>query len=281
VGIIAGPEPITREVMEAAKNLRCVSRNGVGYDAVDCDAAADLGIVVTYVPGAMVDAVADLALGLMLSAARRISELDSVVKRGEWIRPMQHDFSGQTVGLIGTGRIGSAVARRLKGFGVKLLGCDPYPNAAFAEELGGEYVSMDELLERADFVSLHLPASAGTRGLIGAEKLAKMKPGAFLINTARGTLIDEDALVAALDAGQIAGAALDVFSKEPPLPGSAAETLLRHPKVVATPHIASFTPVCAANMGRGAMENLLTVLAGDRPDYVANPSVYDRPLRFA
>jgi D-3-phosphoglycerate dehydrogenase len=280
VGIIAGSEPITREVMEEASKLRVVSRNGIGYDAVDVAAATDLGIVVTFVPDAMVDAVADLALALMLSAARRVVELDNALKRGEWFRPMQHDFSGQTLGLIGTGRIGLAVARRARAFRMELLGCDPYPNPAFTGELNGSYVSLDELLERSDFISLHLPASAETKGLIGREQIARMKPGAFLANTARGALVDEEALLEALNEGRLAGAALDVFSQEPPAPGSVAEALMKHPKVVATSHIASFTPVTVAKMGKGAMENLLAVLEGRRPAYVANPEVYERGLRF-
>jgi D-3-phosphoglycerate dehydrogenase len=280
VGVIAGSEPITREVMEEAKNLRVVSRNGIGYDAVDVNAATDLGIVVTFVPDAMVDAVADIALALMLSAARKIVELDSHLKRGEWVRPMQHDFSGQTLGIIGTGRIGSAVARRAKAFRMQLLGHDPYPNPLFQDDLGGTYVGMDELLEQSDFVSLHLPATAGTKGMIGAEQFARMKDGAFLVNTARGSLVDEEALLAALDSGKLAGAALDVLSQEPPAAGSTAERVMKHPKVVVTPHIASFTPKTVAKMGQAAMENLVAVLEGRRPEYVANPQVFERGLRF-
>jgi D-3-phosphoglycerate dehydrogenase len=280
VGVIAGSEPITREVMEEAKNLRVISRNGIGYDAVDLAAATDLGIVVTFVPDAMVDSVADITLALMLAAARKIVELDTHLKRGEWVRPMQHDFSTQTLGIIGTGRIGSAVARRGKAFRMQLIGCDPYPNPLFQDDLGGTYVSMDELLEQADFVALHLPASAGTAGMIGAEQFAKMKPGAFLVNTARGSLVDEEALLEALDSGQIMGAALDVLSKEPPVPGSAADRVMKHPKVVVTPHIASFTPKTIAKMGEAALANLLAVLESRRPDFVANPEVFERGLRF-
>jgi phosphoglycerate dehydrogenase-like enzyme len=278
-GIIAGSEPITREVMAEAPLLRVVSRNGVGYDAVDLAAATDLGIVVTFVPDAMVDAVADIALALMLAAARRIVELDNAIKQGEWLRALQHDFSGQTIGIIGTGRIGIAVARRAKAFRMQLLGCDPHVNPLLTEELHGSYVSMDELLERSDFVSLHLPASAGTKNLIGREQIARMKPGAFLVNTARGSLVDEEALLEALNEGRLAGAALDVFSKEPPAPGSAGDLVQRHPKVVATPHVASFTPITVAKMGKGAMENLVAVLSDHRPPYVANPEVYERGLR--
>lgn len=279
VGLIAGSEQLTREVLREAPALRCISRNGVGYDAVDLDAATDLGIVVAYVPDAMVDAVADLTLGLLLSAARHITELDRALKEGEWLRTIGADVGGRALGLVGTGRIGMAVARRAKAFRMRLVGYDPFPNPLFVEELGGDYVEMDELLEVSDFVTLHVPASAETRGMISRERLARMKPSAFLINTARGTLIDEAALLEVMRERRIAGAALDVFSAEPPLPGSPAASLTRLPNVIATPHVAAFTPVTAARMGRAAMENLLTALRGERPAHVANPAVYERGVR--
>jgi phosphoglycerate dehydrogenase-like enzyme len=279
VGLIAGSEPITREVLLETPRLRVISRNGIGYDAIDLDAATELGVVVTFVPDAMVDAVADLTLGLLLSLARRIPELDAAMKAGEWRRGIAADVGGQTLGLVGTGRIGMAVARRARAFGMRLIGCDPCPNPLFAEELGGEYVTLDELLERSDFVSIHSPASAATRGMIAAEQLARMKPAAFLLNLARGSLIDEPALIAALREGRIAGAGLDVLAVEPPPPGSPSDELARLPNVVITPHVASFTPKTAARMARAALENLLTALGGERPEHVANPAVYDRSVR--
>lgn len=279
VGLIAGSEPLTREVMEEASALRVISRHGIGYDAIDLDAATDLGVVVTYVPDAMVDAVADLTLGLMLGTARRLTEYDAAMKRGEWHRVMGADVTGRTLGLVGTGRIGMAVARRAKAFRMRLVGHDPYPNPLFVEELGGDYLPLDELLEVSDYVSLHLPAMAETRGLMNAERLGRMKPSAFLINCARGSLVDEPALIAALKAGQIAGAGLDVFSQEPPKPGSTAEELAKLPNVIAVPHVGASTPITAAKMGRAALANLLAVLNGERPPYVANPAVYNRPLR--
>jgi D-3-phosphoglycerate dehydrogenase len=278
-GLIAGSEPLTREVLSEAPNLRVISRNGVGFDAVDLEAATELGIVVTFVPDAMVDAVADLALGLLLSLARRIPELDAALKGGEWRRAIGADVAGRTLGLVGTGRIGMAVARRAKAFRMRLLGYDPHPNPLFQEELGGDYVSLEELLELSDFVSLHVPATRETRGLIGTDALARMKSSAFLVNTARGSLVDEQALLEALQEGRIAGAALDVFSREPPEPGSPAAALQRLPNVVATPHVAAYTPITAARMGRAALANLLAVLDGVRPPHVANPEVYDRALR--
>lgn len=279
IGVVAGSEAYTREVMEAAPRLRVISRNGIGYDAIDLDAAADLGIVVTFVPGAMVEAVADLTFGFILALGRNLVAYDNGMKTSGWDRVMSSDVSGKTLGLVGTGRIGMAVARRAKAFGMRLIGCDPYTNPLFVEELGGDYVPFEEVLELGDYVSLHTPGGAETRALINAAALARMKPTAFLINCGRGSLIDEAALIAALDAGKLAGAGLDVFTSEPPTPGSDADRLARHSKTVVTPHIASFTPNTAARMGRAAMENMLAVLDGKRIEHTANPAVYERPLR--
>jgi D-3-phosphoglycerate dehydrogenase len=279
VGVIAGSDVFSREVLSQAKDLRCLSRHGIGYDAIDLDAAADLGIVVTYVPDAMVDAVADLAMGLLLALARRIPEFNAAVHQGEWPRLMAHDVAGKTLGVIGTGRIGMAAGRRARGFGMKFVGYDPTPNPLFVEELGGDYMPLEELLAVSDYVTLHVPSLPQTRGLMNAAAFAKMKPGAFLINTARGAIVDEAAALDALDSGRLGGLGTDVLSSEPPLPGSDAEKLARHPKVVITPHVASSTPVTTAKMGRVSLENLLAVLRGDRPAHVANPRVYDGPLR--
>lgn len=279
IGVIAGSEKYTREVLEAAPKLRVISRNGIGYDAIDLDAATDLGIVVAFTPGAMVEAVADLTFGFILALGRSLVHYDNGMKRGEWDRVMSADVSGKTLGLVGTGRIGMAVARRAKAFGMRLVGCDPYQNPLFIEEFGGDYVPFEEVLETSDYVSLHTPGGAETRALINADTLARLKPTAYLINCGRGSLIDEAALLEALDAGRLAGAGLDVFSSEPPAPGSDAERLARHPKTVVTPHIASFTPNTAARMGRAAMDNLLALLRGDRIDHVANPQVFEKGLR--
>lgn len=279
VGVIAGSEPYTREVMEEAKHLRIISRNGVGYDAIDVAAATELGIVVAYTPDAMVDAVADLALGLMLGLARRIVELDSRMKQGEWHRAIAADVSGRTLGLVGTGRIGLATARRAKAFKMRLVGFDPYPNPLFVEELGADYTSLEELFEVADYVSLHVPTTASSRGLVNRDLLARMKPSAFLINTARGTIVDEEALLEALNEGRLAGAGLDVFSSEPPIPGSAGDLLARHPKVIALPHVAAYTPTAVARMGRGACQNILSVLNGLGEAQIVNPEVFERGLR--
>lgn len=271
VGMIAGMEPVTAEVIEGATELRAISRFGVGYDNVDVAAATRRGIPVTYIPDAMVDAVADLTLGLMLAAARRISEFDRGMKAGEWPRYPAFDVCRKTLGVWGTGRIGLAVAERARGFRMTLLGHDPAPNPRFVEELGGDYVDRDEMLARADFLTLHLPFTPATDRIVNAEVISRMKPTAFVVNAARGGLVDEDALHDALTNGRLAGYATDVFRKEPPEP----HPLWSLESVVATPHIASYTDGAITRMARAALNNLLTVLEGGRPEFVVNPEVYE------
>jgi D-3-phosphoglycerate dehydrogenase len=270
VGMIAGMEPIDAPVLDAAPDLRVISRFGVGYDNNDLEAATQRGIVVTYVPDAMVDAVADLTMGLLLSVARRIPEMDRAVKAGEWTRLLGVDVARRTLGIVGTGRIGMAVAERARGFRMRLLGCDTVPNAAFVETLGGDYVGLEELLQAADFVTLHLPLTPETHHAIGAEQLAQMKPTACLINAARGSLVDTVALEAALREGRLRGAALDVYEQEPP----GALPLLALPNVVSTPHVASFTDGAITRMARAALGNLMAVLNGERPEHVLNPELF-------
>jgi D-3-phosphoglycerate dehydrogenase / 2-oxoglutarate reductase len=269
VGMVAGMEPVPAEVIEGADRLRVISRFGVGYDNIDIAAATRRGVLVTYIPDAMGDAVADLTLGLILAAARRIPELDAAMKSGEWRRIMGADVSRKTLGVIGTGRIGMGVARRAAGFRMRLLGYDPAANPLFVEELGGEYVSLEELLAQSDFLTLHLPLLPETRGLIGAPQLAQVRRSAFLINCARGALVDEEAVYAALTEGRLAGFATDVYAKEPPDP----HPLYRLPNVIALPHIASYTPATAARMSQAALENLLAGLRGERPEHTVNPEV--------
>jgi D-3-phosphoglycerate dehydrogenase / 2-oxoglutarate reductase len=271
VGMIAGMEPIPAAVIEGADRLRVISRFGVGYDNIDCAAATRQEILVTYIPEAMTETVADLTLGLMLALARRIPELDAAMKEEEWRRVIGADVTGRTLGLLGTGRIGMAVARRAAGFRMRLLGYDPIPSPSFVE-MEGEYVSFEDLLRQADFISLHLPLLPETRGAIGAPQLALVKPSAFLINCARGALVDEAAVYAALTEGRLAGFGTDVYPKEPPDP----QPLYKLPNVVALPHIASYTPDTAARMGQTGLANLLAGLNGERPEFVVNPEVAGR-----
>jgi D-3-phosphoglycerate dehydrogenase / 2-oxoglutarate reductase len=267
VAAIVSTDPFDHAVFAAATRLRVVARVGVGTDSIDLDAATEAGVVVTTTPGANRETAADHALAMILAALRRVVEHDASVRRGEWRRGgdlTPWDLHGTTVGLVGYGDIGRAVGRRLGGFGARVLACDPV-------EAGS--VPLDALLERSDVVSLHLPLNDTTRGLIGAAELARMPAHAVLVNTSRGGLVDEPALVAALRSGAIRAAALDVFADEPRLTPGLAEL----PNVVLTPHIGGLSERSIALMTERATEHVLAVLAG-RPerDGVANPAVLDR-----
>lgn len=231
VGLLAGVEPLTARVIANAGNLRVISRCGVGLDNVDQDQARERSIRVFSTPDAPVDSVAEMTLGLMLATLRRIAEADRQVRAGGWPRLKGHLLKAQTVGILGLGRIGRRVAGLCRGFGARVIACDPIVDNYPA---GVVRVDLAELLAQANIVSLHLPYNDTTRYLIGAQQLAAMQPGSLLINTARGGLVDEAALLEALQAGRLAGAGLDVFESEP---YSGALTQL--PQVILTPHLAS------------------------------------------
>ena len=199
-----GMDVVNAEVIAAAGSLKVVSRTGVGYDMVDVEAAAKRGIAVTVTPGCNGETVADFALALMLALARRVPENDAALKSGHWTPHRGVDFFGKTLGIVGLGRIGRAVAKRAAGFDMKLLGYDPLIPPESVADLGVQMMELDELLANSDFVTLHAPSSAETVGMIGARELALMRPSAYVVNTARGALIDEEALCSALKEGQIA-----------------------------------------------------------------------------
>lgn len=259
-GWIAGLERIDRELLEHAPRLRVIARYGVGVDAVDLEAAAERGIVVTNTPGANAGAVAELVIGLMLALARRIPHADRCVRRGGWPRVAGVALEGKVLGLVGFGAIGREVARRAIGLGCRVRACDPFPDASAAAALGVELTAEEEVVATADFVSLHAPVLAETRRMVDAAFLARMKPGAFLVNAARGELIDEAALADALRAGHVAGAGLDALAVEPPPAGFGLAEL---ENVVLTPHIGAHTDVAARTMGEGAVDNCLAVLRGE------------------
>lgn len=262
-GWIAGVESIDRSVIEHATRLKVIARYGVGVDNVDLDAAAERGIVVTNTPGANADAVAELVIGLLLSLARGIPAADRAVRAGRWVASSGVALEGKTLGLLGFGAIGRAVAPRARALGCRVLVYDPAPATADAARgLGIEHVSQAEVLGVSDFVSLHLPVLPETRGMVDAAFLAAMKPGAYLVNAARGELVDEFALLEALRSGQLAGAALDALAQEPPPPGFPLSQL---DNVVLTPHLGAHTDRAVHAMGRRAVENCLAVLRGERP----------------
>jgi phosphoglycerate dehydrogenase-like enzyme len=242
--VIVAAAPLRRALIEAAPRLAFVHHQGVGYqDTVDVAALAKRDIPLAITPGGTTTGVAEHTVMLILAVLRRLPFADAELRQGRFhinaLRPVSRELRGRTVGLVGAGRIGQAVAERLHPFGVRFLYYDPSPVPAEAEQaLGLERCSLEDLLAEADIVTLHLPLMAATRRLIDAEALARMKPGAFLVNTSRGGLVDEGALTAALEAGRLAGAALDVFDPEPP---SAENPLCRLPNVVLTPHVAAGT----------------------------------------
>jgi phosphoglycerate dehydrogenase-like enzyme len=233
-------------------------------DNVDLAAAREMGITVTNTPGANSVSVAELALTLILSLARQIPEAASAVQDGKWPRLGGLTLENKTVGLLGLGAIGKQLTRRLQGFDCRIMAYDPYADPDFASEHGVQLAGMDEVVAAADFLSLHLPLLPETRQLVNREFLAKMKKGAYLINTSRGEVVDEDALLDALQSGQLKGAGLDAFAVEPPDP---ANPLLRLPQVIATPHLGAQTDGATSNMGWLALEDCLAVLRGEEPKF--------------
>ncbi len=271
--IIVGIEPCTERVIQAADQARIICKHGVGVDNIDVAAATRAGIMVVNVPAGNTDAVADLAFALMLGAARSLCVADQAVKRGEWPRMMGTEVWRKTLGIIGTGRIGRQVARRAHGFEMQILAYDLYPDHAFAQEHGITYVSKEELLQRSDFVTIHIPLSEQTRGLISAPELARMKRSAYLFNLSRGSIVDEMALFEALASGRIAGAGLDVFSSEPTRPDNPLLTL---PNFIGTPHMGAYTREAMTAVGMETVQNLHLALAGERPLNLVNPQVWER-----
>jgi D-3-phosphoglycerate dehydrogenase / 2-oxoglutarate reductase len=272
-GYIAGLDQVDASVMEAAGRLKVIARYGVGIDQVDVQAATRRGIVVTNTPGANSVAVAELTIGLMLALGRRICRADQATRSGEWPRYSGAGLRGKTVGLVGFGAIGREVASRLKGFGCRIVAADPRVTADCADTYEVQLVPLSELLASSDFVSLHASLNSSTSNMVDRAFFMKLKQGAFLVNTARGELIDEEALREALEKGHLAGAALDCFREEPPPPD---HPLLRLPQVIVTPHTGSHTDEATNAMGWMSLNACLEVLSGERPIHVVNPEVYER-----
>lgn len=260
---ITGVDPITRKVLDAADRLKVISKHGVGVDNIDLEATAARGIVVGVAPGSIQDSVADLTMGLLLALARRIPQSSADLKAGQWNRRLGVELRGKVLGIIGLGRVGKAVCQRARGFGIEVIASDVQPDDAFAETWGVEFVVLDDLLARSDFVSIHVPLSASTRAFLGEAELARMKPGAYLINTARGGLVDEDALVEALREGRLGGAAADAFLEEPP----EESALLTVSRFIGTPHVGGYTLENLREMGEVAAKNVIRVLRGEDPLY--------------
>jgi len=266
-GYIAGLDTISAEVLaNAPASLKVISRYGAGVDRVDLAAARARGIVVTNTPGTNSTAVCELAFGLMLSLARRIPQLDAAVKSGGWPRTSGMELAGRTLGVVGFGAIGKKLAVRAKAFEMDVIAYDPYFDAAFAAERGIRQVTLEELISRSDVISLHVPLTEQTRHMIGAAQIAAMKPGALIINTARGGLIDEAAAAEALKSGKLGGVGLDAFEVEPPQDSP----LMGLDNVVMTPHAGAHTDEAVAAMGMMAVKNLIDVLQGRECRYIVN-----------
>jgi D-3-phosphoglycerate dehydrogenase len=261
-GAIVGVVPMTARVMENSPRLKVVSMHGVGVDHIDLGAASRLGIVIANCPGANDQAVADLAIGLMVAIARNIPQADRALRDQQWGRYSGSELWGKTLGLVGYGRIGRGVAKRALGFDMHVLVYDPYIQA---DQIGLPDVrltaSLQEVIHSADFLSLHAALTEETRAMIGEPELAAMKPTAYLINTARGGLLDETALHKALQEKWIAGAALDVFVEEPPL----GSPLLGLENIVVTPHVGAHTQEAIERMGIMAAQNVIQTLQGGQP----------------
>ena len=267
---------IDAELMDRAKNLKVVSNYAVGYNNIDVDAATERGIMVTNTPDVLTDTTADTAFVLLMAISRRLVEVDKYVRDGRWVRAwgpkmlLGSDVTGKTLGIIGIGRIGSALVPRAKGFRMKVLYNDMMRSPEKEKSLGIEYREFDELLMEADYVSVHVPLTAETQHLIGGRELSLMKPTAYLINTSRGSVVDESALYKALKSRVIAGAALDVHEKEPVDPD---DPLLGLDNIIMAPHIGSATVETRIAMAVRAATNLSSALRGERPKDLVNPQV--------
>jgi len=272
---IAGSEPYTERVFASTQALRIIARFGVGYDQIDLDAATRHGVTVAMAFGTNHESVADGAFTLLCACACNLPAKHALVAGGGWGTSFHTGIWRKTVGVIGLGRIGKALARRCRGFDMRVLAYDPLPDQAYAVANGIALVSLETLLETADFVSLHIPHSAQTDGFIDAAKLRLMRPGAFLINTARGPLVDEAALYDALRDRRIAGAGLDVFRHEPPT----GSPLLGLPNVVLTPHSTGMDDTGEVAMANRCVDSILAVARGESPgaEYVLNPSAHAAP----
>jgi D-3-phosphoglycerate dehydrogenase len=264
--VVRSETRVTAAALQAAGRLRVVARAGVGVDNIDVEAATRCGVVVVNSPTGNIAAAAEHTIAMLLALARHIPGANAALREGRWERAkfMGVEVRGKTLGIIGLGKVGAEVARRSGegGLGMRLLAADPYASPEHARKLNVELVPLEELLPQADFVTLHTSLTSGTRGLIGSAELARLKPGARVINCARGGVVDEAALLAALESGQLAGAALDVFSREPPTGDATLRQLIAHPQVIATPHLGASTEEAQVSVALDIAEQIEEVLRG-------------------
>ena len=260
--IVRGRTKMTREVIEAAKNLKVIGRAGVGVDNIDLEAAKEKGIIVVNSPSATTTAVAELTIGMIFALSRGIPRADASMKRGEWLKKefMGVELYSKTLGIIGYGRIGSTVGQMAAAVGMRIMGCCLFRIPETIRIIGGELLMMDDIIEKSDFITIHTPLTDETRGMINAESISRMKDGVFIVCTARGGIIDEKALLDALNSGKVAGAALDVYAAEPPT----NKELINHPNVIATPHMGGQTKEAQRRASKDISKEVLTALKGDK-----------------
>ena len=268
-GLLTGVDQVSEKFIQAADDLKVISKFGAGVDNIDVDAATDKGIIVTRAPGTNSDSVADMAFALLFAAARKVVYAYDQIRSGEWPLMLSTELWKKTLGIIGLGQIGKRVALRAKGFNMKVLACEIAPDEAFFQKHNIELADLNRILRESDFITIHTPLTDDTRNLIGAEQFRAMKSTAFLVNTARGGIVDEDALYDALISDTIAGAAFDVLEEEPPMD----RKLIGLDNFIVTPHISAFTKEAIANMERLSAQNLIDVLEGNPPPHVVNPQV--------
>lgn len=285
--IVRPPSVITRKIIEHARKLKVIGRHGVGYDNIDVEAATEKRIPVTYTPGANAISVAEHAVGFMFALAKRLVLMNNATRKGEWIARDRFEgieLNGKTCGLVGLGRVGTEVARLLKTIGMQVLYFDVIRKEEVEKQFGIEWIPLSEkdkkkgvkvpemLLKKVDFLSIHAPLTKETQGMIGAKELETMKKGAFIINTARGGIVNENALYDAIKNGRVCGAASDVFEEEPL---STQNPLLELDNVIVTPHSAALTKESKQRMARTVAEDVVRVLRNERPIYMVNPEVFE------
>jgi phosphoglycerate dehydrogenase-like enzyme len=269
--LVVTMEPVTSRIIDAAKNLKVIARPGVGYDTVDLPAATRRKIAVTIAAGQNDQSVADFAMGLLLLAARGIMSAAAACQERQWQRVTGTEVWNKTLMIVGLGRIGQGMARRARGFDMHVLAVSRHPDPRFVAQHGIEVVSLEEGLRAADFVSLHAPLMPETRYLINERTLGQMKRGAYLINTARGGLVDEQALANAVRSGHLAGAAVDVLIEQ----GAGSRSpLIGIPQIIVTPHMATYASEAMERVAVSTARSIVAVLDGERPTHVVNPEIY-------
>ncbi len=260
--IVRSRTKMTRELIESAPNLKVIGRCGVGVDNIDIDAAGERGIIVVNAPSATTESVAELTMGLIFALARQITRADASMKNGKWPKNefMGVELYGKTLGIIGFGRIGSTVGQMAAAIGMRINACCDFSIPETIRIIGGELLMIDEIIERSDFITIHTPLTEKTKGMINAETISRMKDGVYLVCTARGGIVDENALLEALKSGKVAGAALDVFEKEPPK----NMELISHPNLIATPHIAGQTSEAQRRASVDISKEVLAALKNEK-----------------